>query len=183
MSRSSGTTRRRRRHGQPAACEAKRYAICGIENHGFRGVTNGRTRNWQAMQSGTHFAKTDGFRSHGTRLFHACWGAAPIPAEHRICVLERWIRPRGLRILRLAASSKAQSLHRSSSPHKATALRGTPSIGCAIFQIACGRAAQRCSASFSRRSFASSCSLSSSRIRSILALAVSSSFISSRAFR
>lgn len=57
------------------------------------------------------------------------------------------------------------------------------SIGCAIFQIACGRAAQRCSASFSRRSFASSCSLSSSRIRSILALAVSSSFISSRAFR
>lgn len=57
------------------------------------------------------------------------------------------------------------------------------SIGCAISQIACGRAAQRCSASFSRRSFASSCSLSSSRIRSILALAVSSSFISSRAFR
>ena len=57
------------------------------------------------------------------------------------------------------------------------------SIGCAIFQIACGRAAQRCSASFSRRSFASSCSLSSSRIRSILALAVSSSFISSRALR
>ncbi len=57
------------------------------------------------------------------------------------------------------------------------------SIGCAILQIAYGRAAQRCSASFSRRSFASSCSLSNSRIRSILALAVSSSFISSRAFR
>lgn len=57
------------------------------------------------------------------------------------------------------------------------------SIGCAILQIACGRAAQRCSASFSRRSFASSCSLSNSRIRSILALSVSSSFISSRAFR
>ena len=57
------------------------------------------------------------------------------------------------------------------------------SIGCAISQIACGRAAQRCSASFSRRSFASSSSLSNSRIRSILALAVSSSFISSRAFR
>ena len=57
------------------------------------------------------------------------------------------------------------------------------SIGCTIFQIACGRAAQRCSASFARRSFASSCSLSNSRIRSILALAVSSSFISSRAFR
>lgn len=44
MSRSSGTTRRRRRHGQPAACEAKRYAICGIENHGFRGVTNGNKK-------------------------------------------------------------------------------------------------------------------------------------------
>ena len=57
------------------------------------------------------------------------------------------------------------------------------SIGCAILQIAYGRTAQRCSASFSRRSFASSCSLSNSRIRSILALAVSSSFISSRAFR
>ena len=141
------------------------------------------TRKRQAMQNGTHFAKTGGFRLHGTRLFHACWGAAPIPSEHKICVLERWICPRGLRILRLAASSKAQSLHRSSSPHKATALRGTPSIVCAIFQIACGRAAQRCSASFSRRSFASSCSLSNSRIRSILALAVSSSFISSRAFR
>ena len=44
MSRSSGTTRRRRRHGQPAACGAKRYAICGIENHGFRGVTNGNKK-------------------------------------------------------------------------------------------------------------------------------------------
>lgn len=44
MSRSSGTTRRRRRHGQPAACEVKRYAICGIENHGFRGVTNGNKK-------------------------------------------------------------------------------------------------------------------------------------------
>jgi len=31
------------------------------------------------MQSGTHFAKTAGFRLHGARLFHACWGAAPIP--------------------------------------------------------------------------------------------------------
>ena len=28
------------------------------------------------MQSGTHFAKTGGFRLHGARLFHACWGAA-----------------------------------------------------------------------------------------------------------
>ena len=37
------------------------------------------------------------------------------------------------------------------------------SIGCAILQIACGRAAQRCSASFSRRSFASSSSLSNSK--------------------
>ena len=40
-------------------------------------------RKRQAMQSGTHFAKTGGFRLHGTRLFHACWGAAPIPAEHK----------------------------------------------------------------------------------------------------
>ena len=100
MSRSSGTTRRRRRHGQPAACEVKRYAICGIENHGFRGVTNGRTRNWQAMQSGTHFAKTSGFRLHGARLFHACWGAAPIPAEHKNCVLERWINPSAARFFK-----------------------------------------------------------------------------------
>ena len=90
---------------------------------GNTGVRTG-ARKRQAMQSGTHFAKTGGFRSHGPRLFHACWGAAPIPAEHKNCVLERWIRPRGLRILRLAASGKAQSLHRSSSPHKATALWG-----------------------------------------------------------
>ena len=55
------------------------------------------TRNWQAMQSGTHFAKTGGFRSHGTRLFHACWGAAPIPAEHKSCVLERRINPAATR--------------------------------------------------------------------------------------
>ena len=54
-------------------------------------------RKRQAMQSGTHFAKTDGFRSHGTRLFHACWGAAPIPAEHKTCVLKRWINPSAAR--------------------------------------------------------------------------------------
>ena len=54
-------------------------------------------RKRQAMQSGTHFAKTGGFRSHGTRLFHACWGATPIPAEHRICVLKRWINPSAAR--------------------------------------------------------------------------------------
>ena len=48
-------------------------------------IRGGRTgaRKRQAMQSGTHFAKTGGFRSHGTRLFHACWGAAPIPAEEK----------------------------------------------------------------------------------------------------
>lgn len=77
-------------------------------------------------------------------------------------------------------------LGRCPNPRRTQSLRSETmdkSIGCAILQIACGRAAQRCSASFSRRSFASSCSLSSSRIRSILALAVSSSFISSRAFR
>ena len=49
------------------------------------------------MQSGTHFAKTGGFRSHGTRLFHACWGAAPIPAEHKIGVLKQWINPSAAR--------------------------------------------------------------------------------------
>ena len=106
MSRSSGTTRRRRRHGQPAACEVKRYAICGIENHGFRGVTNGTTRNWQAMQSGTHFAKTGGFRSHGTRLFHACWGAAPIPAEQKTSVLKRWINPSAARFCKSLVGGK-----------------------------------------------------------------------------
>lgn len=63
------------------------------ENTGVR--TGARKR--QAMQSGTHFAKTGGFRLHGARLFHACWGAAPIPAEHRICVLERWINPSAAR--------------------------------------------------------------------------------------
>ena len=60
-------------------------------------------RKRQAMQSGTRFAKTGGFRSHGNRRFHACWGAAPIPAEHKSCVPERWIYPRGLRILSLSA--------------------------------------------------------------------------------
>ena len=49
---------------------------------GNTGVRTG-ARKRQAMQSGTHFAKTSGFRSHGTRLFHACWGAAPIPAEDK----------------------------------------------------------------------------------------------------
>lgn len=54
-------------------------------------------RKRQAMQSGTHFAKTGGFRSHGTCLFHACWGTAPIPAEHKMCVLERRINPAAAR--------------------------------------------------------------------------------------
>lgn len=57
-------------------------------------------RKRQAMQSGTHFAKTGGFRPHGTRLFHACWGAAPIPAEHKNCVLERWINPSAARFFK-----------------------------------------------------------------------------------
>ena len=55
-------------------------------------------RKRQAMQSGTHFAKTGGFRLHGTRLFRACWGAAPIPAEHKTCVLKRWINPSAARL-------------------------------------------------------------------------------------
>ena len=65
----------------------------------IRGYERG-TRKRQAMQSGTHFAKTGGFRLHGPRLFHACWGAAPIPAEHRICVLERWINPSAARFFK-----------------------------------------------------------------------------------
>ena len=117
-------------------------------------------RNRQAMQSGTHFAKTGGFRSHGTRLFHACTLAG------YAC----WGRPLG----RCPNPRRTQKL-----------CSGTQdkSCGYAILQIADGWAAQRCSVSFSRRSFVSSCSLSNSRIRSMLALAVSSSFISSWAFR
>ena len=57
-------------------------------------------RKRQAMQSGTHFAKTGGFRLHGARLFHACWGAAPIPAEHKSCVLERRINPAATRFFK-----------------------------------------------------------------------------------
>ena len=64
-----------------------------------RGLRTG-ARKRQAMQSGTHFAKTGGFRLHGTRLFHACWGAAPIPAEHKNCVLERWINPSAARFFK-----------------------------------------------------------------------------------
>ncbi len=65
----------------------------------IRGVRTG-ARKRQAMQSGTHFAKTGGFRLHGARLFHACWGAAPIPAEHKNCVLERWINPSAARFFK-----------------------------------------------------------------------------------
>ena len=148
MSRSSGTTRRRRRHGQPAVCEAKRYAICGIENHGFRGVTNGGKK---AASNAKRYPLCENRRIPFTRN-------PPVS-----CLLGRCPNPRRTQSLCSETMDK--------------------SIGCAIFQIACGRAAQRCSVSFSRRLFASSCSLSSSRMRSILALAVSSSFISSRAFR
>ena len=148
MSRSSGTTRRRRRHGQPAACEVKRYAICGIENHGFRGVTNG---NKKLASNAKRYPLCENRRIPFTRN-------PPVS-----CLLGRCPNPRRTKNFCSETMDK--------------------SIGCAILQIACGREAQRCSASFSRRSFASSCSLSNSRIRSILALAVSSSFISSRAFR
>ena len=148
MSRSSGTTRRRRRHGQPAVCEAKRYAICGIENHGFRGVTNGGKK---AASNAKRYPLCENRRIPFTRN-------PPVS-----CLLGRCPNPR--RTLSLCSETMDKS------------------IGCAILQIAYGQAAQRCSASCSRRSFDSSCSLSSSRMRSILALAVSSSFISSRAFR
>lgn len=100
MSRSSGTTRRRRRHGQPAACEAKRYAICGIENHGFRGVTNG---NKKLASNAKRYPLCENKRIPFTRsppVSHACWGAAPIPAEHKNCVLERWINPSAARFFK-----------------------------------------------------------------------------------
>ena len=57
------------------------------------------------------------------------------------------------------------------------------SCGCAIFQIALWRSAQRWSASFSFVVSGSSWTSSVPRKRSILALAVSSSFMSSRALR
>lgn len=69
---------------------------CSMGRGGNTGVRTG-ARKRQAMQSGTHFAKTGGFRSHGTCLFHACWGTAPIPAEHKMCVLERRINPAAAR--------------------------------------------------------------------------------------
>ena len=75
---------------------AQQTSAKGLNRHGE--MSGARKR--QAMQSGTHFAKTGRFRSHGTRLFHACWGAAPIPAEHRICVLERWINPSATRFFK-----------------------------------------------------------------------------------
>ena len=130
MSRSSGTTRRRRRHGQPAACEAKRYAICGIENHGFRGVTNG---NKKLASNAKRYPLCENKRIPFTR-------SPPVS-----CLLGRCPNPRRTQSLCSETMDK--------------------SIGCAILQIAYGQAAQRCSASCSRRSFASSCSLSSSRMR------------------
>ena len=96
MSRSSGTTRRRRRHGQPAACEAKRYAICGIENHGFRGVTNG---NKKLASNAKRYPLCENRQIPFTRNppVSCLLGAAPIPAEHKFCVLERWINPSAAR--------------------------------------------------------------------------------------
>lgn len=72
---------------------------CSMGRGEIRGYERG-ARKRQAMQRGTHFAKTGGFRLHGTRLFHACWGAAPIPAEHKIGVLERWINPSAARFFK-----------------------------------------------------------------------------------
>ena len=71
----------------------------------IRGYERG-ARKRQAMQSGTHFAKTGGFRLHGARLFHACWGAAPIPAEHKIVVLERRINPAAARFCKSLVSGQ-----------------------------------------------------------------------------
>lgn len=147
MSRSSGTTRRRRRHGQPAACEAKRYM-----RHRKPRLQRGYERENKKLAS-------------NAKRYPLCENRQiPFTRNPPVsCLLGRCPNPRRTQVLCSGTMDK--------------------SIGCAILQIACGRAAQRCSASFSRRSFASSSSLSNSRIRSILALAVSSSFISSRAFR
>lgn len=99
MSRSSGTTRRRRRHGQPAACEAKRYAICGIENHGFRGVTNG---NKKLASNAKRYPLCENRRIPFTRSppVSCLLGRCPNPRRTQNCVLERWINPSAARFFK-----------------------------------------------------------------------------------
>lgn len=99
MSRSSGTTRRRRRHGQPAACEAKRYAICGIENHGFRGVTNG---NKKLASNAKRYPLCENRRIPFTRNppVSCLLGCCPNPRRTQNCVLERWINPSAARFFK-----------------------------------------------------------------------------------
>ena len=96
MSRSSGTTRRRRRHGQPAACEAKRYAICGIENHGFRGVTNG---NKKLASNAKRYPLCENKRIPFTRSppVSCLLGRCPNPRRTQNCVLKRRINPSATR--------------------------------------------------------------------------------------
>lgn len=96
MSRSSGTTRRRRRHGQPAACEAKRYAICGIENHGFRGVTNG---NKKLASNAKRYPLCKNRRIPFTRNppVSCLLGRCPNPRRTQNCVLKRRINPSATR--------------------------------------------------------------------------------------
>ena len=63
----------------------------------WRGCEQGAGKQ-QAMQSGTHFAKAGGVRSRGPCLLHACCrGASLIRAEHKTCVLNRWINPSAAR--------------------------------------------------------------------------------------
>lgn len=99
MSRSSGTTRRRRRHGQPAACEAKRYAICGIENHGFRGVTNG---NKKLASNAKRYPLCENKRIPFTRSppVSCLLGRCPNPRRTKNFCSERWINPSAARFFK-----------------------------------------------------------------------------------
>lgn len=100
MSRSSGTTRRRRRHGQPAACEVKRYAICGIENHGFRGVTNG---NKKLASNAKRYPLCESRRIPFTRNppVSCLLGRCPqSPQNKKTSVLKRWINPSAARFFK-----------------------------------------------------------------------------------
>lgn len=105
MSRSSGTTRRRRRHGQPAACEVKRYAICGIENHGFRGVTNG---NKKLASNAKRYPLCENRRIPFTRNppVSCLLGRCPNPRRTKTSVLKRWINPSAARFCKSLVGGK-----------------------------------------------------------------------------
>ena len=111
MSRSSGTTRRRRRHGQPAACEAKRYAICGIENHGFRGVTNG---NKKLASNAKRYPLCENKRIPFTRnpSVSCLLGRCPNPRRTQFCVLEALKKSSSYAILQIAKWASTPVLFR-----------------------------------------------------------------------